>query len=90
MEDRSPLVTSYNKQRILQANSAPGMSEKNAENSWEKALLSVIERAELHQTPKSPLKHVYNAEYSEPTINVKEESDLEESSEVIKMEEKNI
>ncbi|TBU05685.1 hypothetical protein CWI39_0641p0010 [Hamiltosporidium magnivora] len=58
----------------------------NAEESWERASMGVIMRAEMHEEPTPPLKQASRGEDGEePPININEESDLEE--ETIEVEE---
>ncbi|TBT97509.1 hypothetical protein CWI39_2901p0010, partial [Hamiltosporidium magnivora] len=60
----------------------------NAEESWERASLSVILGAEMHKQPIPPLKQVDNEEDDEPTTNTNEELELEEEIEVVEMVER--
>ncbi|TBU13165.1 hypothetical protein CWI38_0513p0070 [Hamiltosporidium tvaerminnensis] len=50
----------------------------NAEESWERASMGVIMRAEMHEEPTPPLKEEKREEDEEPTNNINKESDLEE------------
>ncbi|TBU13470.1 hypothetical protein CWI38_0422p0030, partial [Hamiltosporidium tvaerminnensis] len=43
----------------------------NAEQSWERASMGVIMRAEMHEEPKPPLKQASNEEGCEPINNIK-------------------
>ncbi|TBU13633.1 hypothetical protein CWI38_0375p0010, partial [Hamiltosporidium tvaerminnensis] len=67
----------------------------NAEESWERASMGVIMRAEMHEEPTPPLKEEKREEnggttLEEPTRNINEESDLEEETVVVKEVEENI
>ncbi|TBU08257.1 hypothetical protein CWI39_0088p0010 [Hamiltosporidium magnivora] len=78
-------------------------SGPNAEESWERASLSVILGAEVHKQPIPPLKQVDNEEddvktentknilpliWMEPSTNTNEEFEFEEEIEVVKMVER--
>ncbi|TBU03636.1 hypothetical protein CWI36_0891p0020, partial [Hamiltosporidium magnivora] len=62
----------------------------NAEESWERASMGVIMRAEMHEEPIPPLKQASIEENCEPTNNINKESDLEEETKVVKEVEENI
>ncbi|TBU03299.1 hypothetical protein CWI37_0318p0040 [Hamiltosporidium tvaerminnensis] len=61
----------------------------NAEESWERASMGVIMRAEMHEEPTPPLKEEKREEdggttLEEPTNNINKDSDLEEETTVVK------
>ncbi|TBU10503.1 hypothetical protein CWI38_1715p0040, partial [Hamiltosporidium tvaerminnensis] len=80
------------------------ISEPNAEESWERALMGFIMRAEMHEEPKHPLKEAKNGENGvkeikkrilhlffqreEPTNNINDELDLDEETILVKELEK--
>ncbi|TBU04818.1 hypothetical protein CWI39_0754p0020, partial [Hamiltosporidium magnivora] len=59
-------------------------SEPNAEESYERASLSVIIGAEMHEEPTLSLKEEKREDYEEPTNTINEESNLEEETKVVK------
>ncbi|TBT98383.1 hypothetical protein CWI39_2454p0010 [Hamiltosporidium magnivora] len=65
-------------------------SGSNAEGSWYRASRGVIKRAEMHEEPTLPLKQASRGEDFEPTINICEESEIEEETVVAKEVEENI
>ncbi|TBU09766.1 hypothetical protein CWI36_0001p0030 [Hamiltosporidium magnivora] len=67
-------------------------SGSNAEGSWYRASRGVIKRAEMHEEPTLPLKQASRGEdfLEEPTINICEESEIEEETVVAKEVEENI
>ncbi|TBU20760.1 hypothetical protein CWI38_0026p0100 [Hamiltosporidium tvaerminnensis] len=64
-------------------------SKPNAEESWERASMGVIMRAEMHEEPTPPLKQSSRGQDGGPTININEESELEEETVVVKEVEEN-
>ncbi|TBU05887.1 hypothetical protein CWI36_0558p0010, partial [Hamiltosporidium magnivora] len=77
------------------------LSGLNAEESWERASMSVIMRSEMHEEPIPPLKEAKTEEdaplisqggttLKEPTNNINKESDLEEETKVVKEVEENM
>ncbi|TBU10617.1 hypothetical protein CWI38_1645p0020, partial [Hamiltosporidium tvaerminnensis] len=89
---------SFDRRRVLE-------SGLNAEESWERASMGVIMRAEMHEEPIPPLKQASIEEnckniiplisqrgttLEEPTNNINKESDLEEETKVVKEVEENI
>ncbi|TBT99788.1 hypothetical protein CWI37_1216p0030, partial [Hamiltosporidium tvaerminnensis] len=72
----------------------------NAEESWERASISVIMRAEMHEEEdgakyfkpknKAPFISQGGTTLEEPTNNINKESDLEEETKVVKEVEENI
>ncbi|TBU01447.1 hypothetical protein CWI37_0708p0030 [Hamiltosporidium tvaerminnensis] len=64
----------------------------NAEGSWYRTSMGVIKRAEMHEEPTLILKQASRGEdfLEEPTINICEESEIEEETVVAKEVEENI